>query len=300
MTQNSSTPPLSLPSYVQGLAHRPEVWRTFLAAAGGIGLLVLLSAAAVPVGMVLDKLMGVTPFNVSDPSFTIGFWVAGNLLLGLLIPASTLLCRLVYGAASRTISSVAGRFRWVTLCRATIVVIPVWAVYAVAVQPALGTGAPRWSALNILLCVVAVVTIPLQSAGEEFLFRGLIFRAVGARFARPAISFAVGTTITALQFGLVHGANDPWGVAYYVVMGISFAVLTERTGGLEVPVLIHAVNNTFLLVPVVIAGELSTLSAPTGPVVVIPVVVVAIVTGVLWRMTPWLTQASQQRQEASA
>jgi membrane protease YdiL (CAAX protease family) len=290
----------SLSGYVHTLRHRPQLWRTLLAAGGGLVVMVLLlGVAAVPLGRAVDELIGVTPFDPADPSFTIGFWAAGNLLIALLVPVSMLLHKLAYGAAPGALSSLAGRFRWVVLARAAAVVLPLWLVYALIVQPVLVTGSPRWTALNIVLCLVALVTIPLQSAGEEFLFRGLIFRAIGARFARPVVAFIVATTITALQFGLIHGAADPWAVGYYVAAGISFAVLAERTVGLEVPVLIHAVNNTVLLVPVIIAGELSTVSAPTGPVVAVPVIVLAIVTLVLWRMAPWLTKVTRERQEVS-
>ncbi|SDE26477.1 CAAX protease self-immunity [Auraticoccus monumenti] len=255
-------------------------------------ILLLLVATAVPVGIAVDRVIGVTPFDPANPSLTTGVWAVGNLFIALLVPVSTVLHAIIDGAAPGTLSSVAGRFRWVVLARAAVVVVPVWIVFTVLVQPALGTGSPRWTGLNLVLCVVAVITIPLQSAGEEYLFRGLLLRAVGALFARPVVAFVVATLTTALGFGLVHGASDPWAVAYYIVMGISFAVLAERTGGLEIPVLVHAANNTLLLVPVIMAGQLSTVSTPTGPVVLVPVVVMAVTTFVLWRSTPWLTRST--------
>ncbi len=284
---------------MQSLRYRPQPWRTLLAAGGGIlALLFLLAVAATPLGIAVDTAIGVTPFDPAHPSFTIGFWAAGNILIALLIPVSMALQKLAYGASPGTLSSLAGRFRWRILARAAVVVLPVWVAYTLVMQPVLGTGLPQWTALNLLLCAVAVVTIPLQSAGEEYLFRGLVFRAIGARFARPVVAFAVATAITALEFGLIHGASDPWAVAYYIAVGICFAVLAERTGGLEVPVLIHAANNTVLLLPVILAGQLSTVSTPTGPVVLVPVLVIAAVTFVLWRMTPWLTASTRTRDEA--
>ncbi|SDV00843.1 CAAX protease self-immunity [Microlunatus sagamiharensis] len=260
----------------------------------------LLVAAAVPVGRTQDTLIGVAPFDAARPSFTIGLWVGGNLLLGLLIPVSLVLTKLAYGAAPGSLFSVAGRFRWAVFARAAVVVVPLWIVYALVLQPFLGTGAPRWTALHLALCVVAVVTVPLQSAGEEFLFRGLVFRAVGARFARPLVAFVVAATITAVEFGLIHGASDGWGTAYYVAMGVCFAVLAERTGGLEIPVLLHATNNMVLLVPVLLAGQLSSVSTPSGPILLVPILLVVIVTTLMWRTTPRLTKLSADEVAAAA
>ncbi|WBU37153.1 CPBP family intramembrane glutamic endopeptidase [Homoserinibacter sp. YIM 151385] len=290
----------ALSGYARSLGHRPQLWRTLVAAVGGIAALLGLTAAAVPVGIAVDMLLGIEPFDPAAPSFTIGLWVSGNIMIALLIPLSMLLRRLAYGAgALRTMSSAAGRFRWGVLARAALVVMPVWLVYALAIQPALGTGAPQWTAVSLVLCVVALVTIPFQSAGEEYLFRGLIFPAIGARFARPLVASAVATAVTALQFGLIHGASDAWSVVYYIFMGVMFAVLTERTGGLELPVLIHATNNTLLLLPVILADELATVSTPSGPLVVIPILVVAIATAALWKMTPRITGAPQTREAAA-
>ncbi|WP_081322608.1 CPBP family intramembrane glutamic endopeptidase [Microbacterium testaceum] len=299
MTAHHSRSSSPFSGYLQGLRSRPQAWRTIAAVVGGLlVMLVVLGGLAILAGMAVDRWIGVAPFDPSRPTFTIGFWVAGNLLLALLIPASMLLQKLIYGAAWGTLSSVSGRFRWSVMARAAAVVVPVWGAYAAIIQPVLGTGQPVWSASHLLLGLVAVVTIPLQSAGEEYLFRGLIFRAVGARFVRPVVAFLVATTITAVQFGVIHGSADPWAVAYYIVIGISFAVLAERTGGLEVPVLIHAVNNTLLLVPVILAGELASVSTPSGPILIVPVLLVVTLTLVLWRITPWLQARVPRRTEA--
>lgn len=300
MNVQSPVPQPGLSGYVQALRHRPQLWRTFVAVLAGIlVMLAVLGGLAIPVGIAADTLIGVTPFDPGNPSFTIGFWAAGNLLIALLIPVSMLVQKIVYGVAPGALASLAGRFRWSVLTRASVLVLPVWVVYALIMQPLLGTGAPVWSTLNLVLCLVAIATIPVQSAGEEYLFRGLIFRAIGARFPRPLVAFVVATAVSALQFGLIHGATDPWSVAYYIAMGVSFAVLAERTGGLEVPILIHAVNNTLLLVPVIIAGELASVSTVSGPIVFIPIILIAIVTLVLWKMTPWLTRRVPERKEAT-
>ena len=105
-------------------------------------------------------------------------------------------------------SSLAGRFRWRVLGRAVLLVVPVWLVYAFAVQPALGTGAPDPTVSSLVLVVVAVVTIPLQSAGEEYLFRACCFRAVGARFAHPFVAFGGAVAAPAGDAERLGAASD--------------------------------------------------------------------------------------------
>ncbi|MFI0470648.1 lysostaphin resistance A-like protein [Saccharopolyspora sp. 5N102] len=274
-------------SYVQAYRDRQQVWRTILAMVAGLGaLLAVLFVAAVPVGTALDRLLGVTPFDPAAPSFTVGFWIAGNLLLAALIPTAGLLQWSIYRQKPRWLSSLAGGFRWRVLGRAAVIIVPLWAAYMVVLQFVMPTGPIQLTATTIALSAVAVITVPLQSAGEEYLFRGLLSRAIGARFRRPAAAFTVATAVTALLFGAIHGAANGWTLAYYIICGVALSVVVQRTGGLEVAVLVHAVNNTMLLVPTILADRLGTLSAPTGPVLIIPMAVIALAAAIMWRLAP--------------
>ena len=93
---------------------------------------------------------------------------------------------------------------------------------------------------------VVLLTTPLQSAGEEYGARGLIARAAGSWVADPRIALAISTVVSATIFMLAHGAADPWLIGYYFVFGVAMSVVVWRTGGLEVAVLIHTVNNLLL------------------------------------------------------
>ena len=275
------------PSYVHALRSRPQVWRTLLAVATGLGaLLVVLLVAAVPAGIALDRLLGVEPFDPADPSFTVGFWLAGNLLLAALIPVSGLAQWAIYRERPGWLSSVTGRFRWGVLARAATVVVPLWVVYTAVLHLVMPFGSPEFTAATLTLAIVAIVVVPFQSAGEEYLFRGLLFRAVGARFRRPGVSLAVATSVTALAFGAIHGSLDAWALGYYVVAGVCLALVTHRTGGLESAVLVHAVNNTVLMVSVILADQLDDLAVVTGPVLVVPMIVMVLATLGLWKLAP--------------
>lgn len=277
----------SAPSYVQSLRSRPQVWRTLLAVTTGLGaLLAVLFVAAVPAGIALDRLLGVEPFDPEDPTITVGFWLAGNLLLAALIPVCGLAQWAIYRERPGWLSSVAGRFRWRVMARAAAVVVPIWIVYTVVLHLIMPFGSLQLTAATITLALVAIVVVPLQSAGEEYLFRGLLFRAVGARFRRPGVSLAVATLVTALAFGAIHGSLDAWALSYYVVAGVCLALMTQRTGGLEAAVLVHAVSNTVLMVSVILADRLDDVSVVTGPVLVVPMIVMGLATLGLWKLSP--------------
>ncbi|MFJ2173764.1 lysostaphin resistance A-like protein [Streptomyces sp. NPDC087851] len=285
MSINTVHPPdLGTPSYVQGLRGHPEAWRSVVAVVAGLtAFAAVVFGAAIPLGIALDRLLGVTPFDPLHPSFTIGFWVGGNLLLAMMIPICMLVQRVVHGVPYGSLSSVAGHFRWRLLLRIAVVVLPVWAVVTVVLQLFRPAGDSVFTRQHIILVAVAVITVPLQSAGEEFLFRGLLFRAIGAPFRRPLVSLGVAGVATSVAFALFHGADNGWTLAYYLVSGVAFGLMTQFSGGLEASSLVHAANNTFLLIPTILAGQLSSLSAVTGPILLLPMIVMAAMTVIVRR-----------------
>jgi membrane protease YdiL (CAAX protease family) len=71
---------------------------------------------------------------------------------------------------------------------------------------------------------------------------------------------------------------------------VAFALITWRTGGLETAVVLHAANNAFGLLLVLVLhadlGALTDRSTGAGSVVyLIPVVLLAIITAVVWYRT---------------
>jgi len=86
-------------------------------------------------------------------------------------------------------------------------------------------GRPSSGAIAILAITSAV--------GEELLFRGAL---------QPLIGF----WLTAVVFGLLHGAHDPklWGWAIFAVLaGFLLGWLTQVTGSLLAPILTHLTVN---------------------------------------------------------
>lgn len=99
----------------------------------------------------------------------------------------------------------------------------------------------------VLFLILGIVFIPIQTSAEELLFRGYLIQALGKKLSNPwAISL-----ISGLLFGVLHLGNPEvsanfWLLAvYYVVFGISLALITLWDGTLELVLGLHAANNLF-------------------------------------------------------
>jgi membrane protease YdiL (CAAX protease family) len=110
-------------------------------------------------------------------------------------------------------------------------------------------GSTGWTGFAITRTTVALVavtllTIPIQSAGEELTYRSVLLPAAASwvRAVRPAL--AVGITVSALVFAAVHGSADPWLAGYFTVVGVSTGLMAVISGGMEAPIAFHVVNNT--------------------------------------------------------
>ena len=274
--------------YHHGLRDTGGPWRGILALVLGVVAFFGLSLVFGLVGFGIEFLTGrLDPTDESSlETMTPVILLATNLSLAALIPVSMLLQRWLFGVRMGAMSSIAGRFRWRWLGRVALVMVPVFLVYigvTFALDPA---GDIRVDGEVIAFLVIILLTTPLQSAGEEYGFRGLVQRSVGSWFRDTRVALVVGALVSSSLFALAHLAEDPWLIAYYFVFGISATVSARMTGGLEAPVLIHALNNTLLFLPTALLGQMSESmdrSAGTGgPFMLLPMAVVlgsALLTG---------------------
>jgi len=100
-------------------------------------------------------------------------------------------------------------------------------------------------------------------------------------------------------FTVVHLSGDPWLNLWYFTIALTMALITWRTGGLEVAVVFHALNNTltFLLYTVLHADQNAAMerSAGTGSIsLLLPCTILVVITAVVWAATrrgPALTPA---------
>lgn len=238
---------------------RPGWWRPLLAlllaVATYVVLLVVLLLALVGAGLAdariarwLDAWSGETTI----PDDPLGTAVMMS-MLALMVPA----CRLAVRWTGRRggLDSVAGRVRWGLLGRAlwvpaAVLGVAVAASWALDPRPVHPVPQAAWMAL------VVVLLVPLQAAGEEYVFRGLLPQVVGAWLRSPVW----GVLVSLPLFVAGHGYNA-LGLAGVATFAAAAAWMTWRTGGLEVAIAFHAVNNV-----VAFGMALLGLADPNAPV----------------------------------
>ncbi|MEC3907959.1 CPBP family intramembrane glutamic endopeptidase [Tamlana sp. 2201CG12-4] len=99
----------------------------------------------------------------------------------------------------------------------------------------------------LILCVIAILLIPLQTSFEEYFFRGYLMQGLGVLFKNKWAPLL----ITSIGFGLMHIFNpevDKLGymiMVYYIGTGLFLGILTLMDDGLELALGFHAANNLF-------------------------------------------------------
>lgn len=99
----------------------------------------------------------------------------------------------------------------------------------------------------LILCVIAIIFVPLQTSFEEYLFRGYLMQGLGVITKTNWLPLI----ITSIVFGLLHIANpevEKLGyviMVYYIGTGLFLGIMTLMDGGLELSLGFHAANNLF-------------------------------------------------------
>ena len=99
----------------------------------------------------------------------------------------------------------------------------------------------------LILCVIAIVLIPIQTSFEEYLFRGYLMQGLGVIVKNKWFPLL----ITSVVFGLMHILNpevEKLGyviMVYYIGTGLFLGIITLMDEGLELALGFHAANNLF-------------------------------------------------------
>lgn len=287
-------PPVRSPAVPPGVEYHRVYARENRRILRGVLAIVLLVAGFVGFAVLFQHLSEVVDaalFGRSGPSTPLR-QAAGALALAALIPYCMLVQRVLYGVPAGSLHSVAGRFRFGVLGRSLLVFgPPVLLVVAMATLGGGGGSAPWTTADLVWFFVIGMVLTPLGAAGEEYGFRGLMFRVLGG-WTRGARSGAVlGIVVTTVLFSLVHGTLDPFLLTSYLVLFSSMGIVTWRTGGLEVAVVLHGVYNVSALVlgttlHVDVGAELASRAAAVGSWTnLVPSAVLVVITAIVWWAT---------------
>lgn len=217
--------------------------------------------------------------------------IAAMLPIALLIPWSMLIQRWLYGVRAASLTSVFGVFRTALFGKAMLVVVPLWAVNLVVSNLVMDNATTTWTTTGLAyVFLMTLLLTPLQAAGEEYGYRGLVFRVATswARGPRPAL--ILGIAVSSLVFAVVHFSTDPWVNLYYVVFASTLAIITWRSGGLEIGIVVHAVNNTigFLVLLVFHADFTAANDRSDGAgsaIMLLPCALHLVITAWVWWMT---------------
>jgi membrane protease YdiL (CAAX protease family) len=122
------------------------------------------------------------------------------------------------------------------------------------------------------LLLVVVLTTPLQSAAEEYVFRGYLSQAIAAWLRRPDVGAVVAALLTAALFSAAHGPPDLATFLDRFAVGIAASAVVWLTGGLEAAIVLHAVNNVLVFVLAGALGDGGAVSDSSGGVGVVPLI----------------------------
>ncbi len=187
--------------------------------------------------------------------------LATNLGLALCIPLAGFLSWSIYGLRPRWLGSVAPglRPRWLATCVG--IACAIWGVlFLLAILAITVSPDARFDGQVAGFVIVALLTTPLQAAGEEYLFRGFLLQSLGATRLSAPLCWVVSGAL----FATAHGQFSPPLFADRWLIGVVFAWLATSTGGLEASIALHAVKNITVLIPAAVLGELSGALDPTG------------------------------------
>jgi hypothetical protein len=259
------TPPHDVPQpYLLAMRSRDWAWWRPL-----LGLLLFVVvyfvlAAATAIAAVLGLLASGTDPAVLPDLVTVDLtdpWVLlfVNVSLIVAIPCVWMLWAVLHGMGIGWSSSVLARLRWRLLPTYTwlaLLVLGAGIGLSVLLGFVLGeedvTGPV--AGLGWLLLVV-VLTTPLQSAAEEYVFRGYLSQAIAGWIGRERAGAVVAAVTTAALFSALHAPPDVPTFLDRFAFGLAASAVVWLTGGLEAAIVFHAVNNVLVFVLAGVLGE---------------------------------------------
>ncbi|WP_139176982.1 type II CAAX endopeptidase family protein [Geodermatophilus siccatus] len=234
----------------------------------------------------------IDPTDLTDP----GLLLLTNISLIVAIPCVWLSWAAAHGMRIGWSSSVLARLRWRLLAPYTLLALPTLAA-GLLLSVLLGFVAGDWEATGPVdgfgwLLLVVLLTTPLQSAAEEYVFRGYLSQAIAGWVGRPRAGAVVAAVLTAALFSAAHLPPDVWTFLDRFAFGLAASAVVWLTGGLEAAIVLHAVNNVVVFLLAGSLGEgVATDAVPAGTgvlVVLIDLLAMAAYVGLVVRTRRWL------------
>ena len=260
-------PPHDVPRpYLQVMRTRDWAWwRPFL----GLLLITVIYLVAATLVVLLALVTDVAPnldlLDLVDPAVLL----VTNLSLIIAIPVVWLAWAVAHGLRPGWSSSVLARLRWRLLPPFTLIALATLGLgIGLSVLLSFLVGGEKVTgpvpAFGWLMLVV-LLTTPLQSAAEEYLFRGYLSQAIAGWIRAPQVGAVVAAVLSALLFAAAHGSQDALTFLDRFAFGLAASAVVWLTGGLEAAIVLHAVNNVLVFVLAGALGEgVATEAVPSG------------------------------------
>ncbi len=260
------TPPHDVPQPFL-LAMRTRSWGWWRPAVGLLLILVVYLVAALitfVIGGVGLFIADGAAFLEMDPAamYGPGFILVLNLVTAVAIPVVWLAWAATHGMRIGWSSSVLGRLRWRLLpsfVGLALLTIGVSIVASFGLSLAFSDAAEEEITGPVAsygwLLVVVLLTTPLQSAAEEYLFRGYLSQAVAGWIRDPRAGGILAALVSAVLFSLAHLPPGLSSFGFYFFFGLAASAVVWLTGGLEAAIALHSVNNVVIFVLAGALGE---------------------------------------------
>jgi len=187
--------------------------------------------------------------GLQDASQPTKFYPATAILFGLLLAGFVAAARMLHG---KTFTDVIGAWRWRSFALGLAIWVPVLAISAVLdflIAPSGFTVTAN--SQTPMLAVLALGGLAIQTFAEEFVFRGYVTQGLLAA-TRRTIPTAL---ISGALFGAMHIPNGLPQAVSATLVGVVFAAIAIRTGGIAFTAGLHLANNLFGAVVLVSAND---------------------------------------------
>jgi membrane protease YdiL (CAAX protease family) len=261
------TPPHDEPQpFLRAMRSRTWAWWRPVA---GLALLTVVYAVASVAVILVALVTGITPdlalLDLIDP------WVllVTNISLILFIPAVWLAWAVAHGMRIGWSASVLARIRprlFAPYAYRALVTLGLGIVLSVGVGVLLDTDSVTGPVPQLgWLLLVVFLTTPLQSAAEEYLFRGYLSQMIAGWFRSERVGAITAAVVTAAAFSMAHAPPDFWTFLDRFVFALAASATVWLTGGLEAAIVLHAVNNVLVFGMAGLLGEgVATAEVPSG------------------------------------
>jgi membrane protease YdiL (CAAX protease family) len=237
-----------MPYLAHALRGRNAPWRYLV---GFLTAMVVMVLGLVVI--VVLQMSHLLPFDfargLQDPGQPARFYPATGVLFGLLLLGFIAAARLIHG---KTFTDVVGAWRWSRFAQGLAIWIPVLLASAFIdflIAPAGFTVTAN--AQTPKLASLALGGLAIQTFAEEFVFRGYLTQGLLAATRRTMPT----VLISGALFGAMHIPNGVPQAVSATVVGVLFAAIAIRTGGIAFTSGLHLANNAFGAVVLVSTGD---------------------------------------------